>query len=154
MNAHLFRTRVAVLWVVVAVATSSSLLLLLFVPGALEDMVVGEIEGEALTDTMGWFFAAVGAVPLVMAATSLLVGERVNRYSNLIAGAAFGLFATYAFVSHTLAGDFNAHTVMVAVAGALAFVIAGLGLVGLRQPRSLEVAPGAERVSHREEATV
>ncbi|HEY5651766.1 MAG TPA: hypothetical protein VIW46_09985, partial [Acidimicrobiia bacterium] len=43
----LFRTRVAVLWVAVAIAVSGSVLLYLLVPGALEDLVAGEIEGEA-----------------------------------------------------------------------------------------------------------
>ena len=154
MSGLLFRTRAAVLWVAVAIATSISLLLLLFVPGALEDLVAGEIEGEAVTDARGYVFAAVGTVPLVMAGASLLVSDRVNRYVNLIAGAAFGLFGFYAAVSHTLAGDLNAHTAMMALAGALAFVIAGLGLAELRRPLSPGIAQSTERIRHREEARV
>jgi len=48
MNASEIRTRVAVLWVSTAIAASCSLLLYLVVPGALNDMVVEEMEGEPL----------------------------------------------------------------------------------------------------------
>lgn len=153
MNPLLFRTRVAVLWVAVAIAVSGSLLLYLFVPGALGDLVAGEMEGEALTDGMGFFFAALAIIPLVMAGIALLVGERMNRYANLIGGTAFGLFGVYAVVNHLLAGDFNGHVLMAALAGVLAFVIAGLGLAEFRKPTSPALR-GSEPVRHREEVTV
>ena len=154
MRALLFRTRVAVLWVAVAVAVAGSLLLYVFVPGALEDMVAGEMEGEALTDAMGFFFATLGTVPLVMAGVTLLVSDRANRFVNLIAGTAFGLFGVFAVVSHLLAGDLNGHVLMAAIAGVLAFVIAGLGLAGLRGSTSVGIAHQSEPTRHREEATV
>lgn len=152
MNALLFRTRVAVLWVAVTIAMSVSLLLYLFVPGALGDLVAGEMEGETLTDGMGFFFTAVGAVPLVMAGVVLLVGDRVNRYLNLIVGTAFGLFGVYAVVSHALAGDFNGHVLMTALAGAFAFLIAGLALRGVRRPTPSVPLEGIGRSRPREEA--
>ena len=152
MNALLFRTRVAVLWVAVAVAMSASLLLHLFVPGALEEMVAGEMEGEALTDAMSYLLAAFGIFPLVMAGASLMVGDRANRFLNLIGGLVFGLFGVFAVVSHLVAGGFNVHVLMVAVAGAVALLIAGLGLAELRKPTS--PVQGSEPSRPREEATV
>jgi peptidoglycan/LPS O-acetylase OafA/YrhL len=154
VSALLFRTRVAVLWVAVAIGMSTSLLLYLFVPGALEQMVAGEMEGEALDDAMGFFFMTLGAIPLVMAGVALLVSDRVNRYVNLIAGLAFGLFGVFAVVSHLMAGDFNGHVLMVGLAGALAFLIAGLSLAGLRQPTSSAAARGSEPRRTREEVGV
>ena len=71
----------------------ASLALYLFIPGALEELLTGEMEGETLTEALGFFMAMFGIVPLVMAAVALLVSDRVNLYANLIAGAAFGLFA-------------------------------------------------------------
>jgi hypothetical protein len=53
-----------------------------------------------------------------------------------------------------LAGDFNGHILMVALAGALAFLIAGLSLPGLRRPTSQAAAPPSERSRPRERATV
>lgn len=154
MKAHLFRTRVAVLWVAVAVAALGSLLLYLLVPGALEELLRGEMEGETLDDAMGYFFVALAAIPLAMAAVTLLVSERVNRSVNLIAGLAFGSFGVYAVVNHIVTGDFNAHVLMAGVASALAFLIAGLGMVGLRKPTTSADARGYESGRPREEVTV
>jgi hypothetical protein len=133
LNALSFRTRVAVLWLAVAVALSASMLLYLFVPEALEEMLTGKIEGETLDDALGYFLAMLVVVPVVMAAVTLLINDRLNRYVNLIAALAFGLFGVYAVVSEVLGGHFDAHVLMNAVAIVLAFLIAALGLIGLRQ---------------------
>lgn len=152
MDALLFRTRVAVLWLAVAIAMSASLLLYLFIPGAVEEMVAGEIEGETLTDGLSYFFAAVGITPVVMAGVALLVGDRVNRSVNLIAGLVFGLFGVFAVVSHLVAGDFDVHVLMVAVAGAGAFLIAGLSRAW--RPTSEPAAPASEPSRYHEVTAV
>jgi len=136
MSAQLFRTRVAVLWVAVAVAISYSVLMYLVAPGALEEALAGEMEGEPLDDFLGLQLAVVAGIPLVMAAVTLLVGARVNRYLNLIAGLLFGLLAGFGMVSELLAGELNAHVLLVALGCSLAFLVAILSLVGLRQPAS------------------
>ena len=133
LDALSFRTRVAVLWVAVAVALSGSLLLGVFVPGALEELLAGEIEGQTLTDAVGYGLAMLVVIPLVMAVVTLLINDRVNRYVNLIAALAFGLFGVYAVVSEALGGNFNAHVLMAAVAIVPGFLIAAMALVGLRQ---------------------
>ena len=133
LNALSFRTRVAVLWLAVAIALSGSLLLGVFVPGVLEELLAGEIEGQTLTDAVGYGLAMLVVIPLVMAVVTMLISDRVNRYVNLIAALAFGLFGVYAVVSEVLGGDFNAHVLMAAVAIVPAFLIAALALVGLRK---------------------
>jgi hypothetical protein len=45
LDALLFRTRVAVLWVAVAVALSGSFVLYMVEPGAIEEMLAGTMEG-------------------------------------------------------------------------------------------------------------
>ena len=49
MDALLFRTRVAVSWVAVALALSGSMWLALYMPGALEEVLAGEVEGRPST---------------------------------------------------------------------------------------------------------
>ncbi len=137
MNALLFRTRVAVLWVAVAVAMSGSLLLALYAPGALEELLAGEMEGETLDNTWGILLAALVVIPLVMAGVTLLVSDRVNRYLNLVAGLAFGLLGALP-VMEILAGTFDGHVVMALTAAALGLLIGGLSVVELRQPTSRE----------------
>ena len=140
MDAMLFRVRASVLWVAVAVAAMGSLLLLLFEPGAVEGLLAGEMEGEALTDGTRFFLAAVGIFPVVMVAVSLLVSDRVNRWVNMIAGLVFGFFGVFAVVSHLSAGDDTAHTFLFGVAGALAFLIGGMGIAEIRHASSGAVA--------------
>ena len=140
MNALLFRTRVAVLWVAVAVAMSGLLLLFLYVPGALEEMLAGTMEGETLDDTWGILFAALVAIPLVMAGLTLLVSDRVDPYLNLVAGLAFGLLGALP-VGEILEGTFDGHIVMALTAAALGLLICGLSIVELRQ-RTARVAAG------------
>ncbi len=154
MNALLFRTRVSVLWVAVAVALAGSMWLFLFMPGALEELLAGEIEGETLDEAMGVFMATMVIIPIAMAAVTLLVGDRVNRSVNLVVGLALGGFGVYVVVREASADGFNVHILMLAVASALALLIAGLGLVGLRQPDSPAAALGSEHSRPREESTV
>ena len=137
MNALLFRTRVAVLWVAVAVAMSGSLLLALYAPGALEELLAGEMEGETLDNAWGILFAALVVIPLVMAGLTLLVSDRVNRYLSLVAGLALGLLGALP-VMEILDGTFDGHVVMALAAAALGLLIAGLSVVELRQPTSRE----------------
>jgi len=147
MNASEIRTRVAVLWVSTAIAASCSLLLYLVVPGALNDMVVGEMEGEPLTDAIGYMFAALVAIPLAMATVTLLNGDRLTRYGNLIIATLLGLFAAFAVGSHLWAGDFNGHVLMAALACVLAFVTAGLSVTWLRSPVQDAAASSSNRAS-------
>lgn len=141
MNGLLFRTRVAVLWVAAAVAASASLLFYLLMPGALAEVLDGTMEGEPLNDAMGFFFAALVLIPVMMAALAMLVGDRVNRYLNLIVGLLFALFATYGVVSHVSDGEFNGHVLMAALGGLLTYLITGLSAVGLRRSASAGPTP-------------
>ncbi len=146
MNGLLFRTRVAVLWVAVAVAMSGVLLLGLFGPGALEELLAGKVEGETLDDATRIFFIALVLIPLVMAAVTLLVSDRVNRYLNLVAGLALG-FVSVLPIMEVLEGTFDGHVVMALTAAALGLLIGGLSVLELRQPAT------DQRRSH-EEASV
>jgi hypothetical protein len=136
MNLQLLRTRVAVLWVAVAVAVSSSMLMSLITPGALEEALAGKVEGVALDDGLVIQLSVLVCIPLVMAAVTLLTGHRVGRSANLIVGLLFGLLAAYGMVGELLDGGLNGHVLLVAVGCFLAFLIAVLSLVGMRQPTS------------------
>jgi Ca2+/H+ antiporter len=150
MDALLFRTRVAVLWVAVAVAMSGLLLLGLFVPGNLEELLAGRVEGDTLNDTLALLFAALVVIPLAIGGVTLLVSDRLNRYLNLVTGLAFGFLGVVAPVMEILDGTFDAHVVMGLTAGALAWLICGISAVELRRP----TAPTTEVGRPREKATV
>jgi hypothetical protein len=153
MGALLYRTRVAVLWVAVAVAMSGSLLLGLIGPGALEEMLAGKMEGEPLDDATRFLLTALVLIPLVMAGVTLLVSDRVNRYLNLVAGLALGLLGALP-VMEILDGTFDGHVVMALTAAALGLLICGLSIVELRQRTPATASRGSGPGRPGEEATV
>jgi hypothetical protein len=136
MNPQLFRTRAAVLWVAVAVAVSYSVVMYLVGPGALEEALAGEMDGVILDDGLGFQLSVLVCIPLVMAAVTLVAGDRVNRYVNLIVGLLFGFLAAFGMIGELMAGEFNGHVLLVALGCFLAFLVAVLSLVGLRHPTS------------------
>jgi hypothetical protein len=121
----------------------SSWLVILYEAGRLEELLAGTIEGEPLDDTVGFMLTALVMLPLVMASVALLLGDRVNRYLNAVVGLALGLFGVYAAGGALLAGELHWHVWPTALAGVFAFLIAGLSVVGLRQPSSPDVPDAA-----------
>lgn len=133
LNALSFRTRVALLWLAVAVALSGAMWLYLFMPGTLEELLAGEIEGETLDDALGFLLAGMVIIPLVMTAVTLVVRDLLNRYVNLVAGMALGALGVYAAVRETSADGFNVHILMIVVASFVALLIGAQGVIGLRR---------------------
>jgi hypothetical protein len=146
MNGPTFRTRIAVLWVVLAVAASTSLLLYLVTPGALEELAAGEMEGEPLTDAVGLMFATLVAVPLVMAVTVMVTGARWSRWTSVVVSLLLVVFLTFAVGSHLANGDQNAHVAMAVVAWFLIWPLVAFGVLWLRAPASTVSVPDPERV--------
>ena len=144
MNGLLFRTRAAVLWVAVAVGMSGSMLLFLYAPGAVEEMLGGTMEGEELSDAWTLLFALLLVIPLVMAAVSSLASHRVACYVSIIVGLAYGLIGASASFLELLGGHFDGHVVMGVTAGVFALLIAGLGVVELRRSSSQDAVTPAE----------
>lgn len=145
MNDLLFKTRIAVLWVAVAVASSATVLLYLLIPGAVEEMVAGQIEGEPLTDTVGYEMAVLVVLPLVMVAVTLLAGDRVSRWASLVVGLVFGLFGTFMVGDHLVDGVFNGHVLLMVVGVLLGFLIVGLSAAGLRRSTAGTPTPPVEQ---------
>ena len=134
MDGLVFRTRVAVLWVAVAVALVASVALFPYEAGVLEEMLAGEAEGKPLDDTARFSLTAMVLLPLVMVGVTLLLSARVNRYVNVIAGLALGVFGVFVAGGELLGGELHWHVVPTALATVFVFLIAGLSVVGLRQP--------------------
>ena len=145
MKAVLFRTRVAMLWMAIAVALSGSMLLYIARPGAMEEMLAGEMEGELLTVGLGFQLALFIILPLVMMGVTLFTGDRANGYINLVVGALLGVFGGFMMVSEAAEIEFDAHLLMGGVAALIAFVIAGLSLVWLRSPAVSTPAPAVDQ---------
>ena len=90
-----WKTRIAVLWLFMAVAMSAHSLLAAMVPGAEEEMAE-----MALGPGMLLFFALFWWVPLVMAVLSLSLKDSANRWTNFILGIIFTLLNIFHLTEH------------------------------------------------------
>jgi len=90
------KTRLAVLWLFVAVAMSANTLLYFLVPGVLDEIragtVVGMQAGSALLLTMAIMYYWI---PLVMAVLSLTLKDRVNRWASIVLGVFYAGFIVF-----------------------------------------------------------
>ena len=91
------KIRISVLWIFMAVAMSAHGVLSVFEPGALEQIISGEMQigaGMFLFMALFWF------VPLVMAFLSVTLKDSVNRLANIILGIIFTILNIFHLVEH------------------------------------------------------
>jgi len=90
-----WKTRIAVLWVFMAVAMSAHSILYFLEPGA-----IAEIEGMQLSAGMILFMALFWWVPLVMAVLSLTLKDSANRWANFVLGIVFTILNIVHLTEH------------------------------------------------------
>ena len=84
-----WKTRIAVLWVFMAVGMSTHSIMGFLEPGMIEQVMSGEMEGMALTPGMLVFMALFSLVPLWLAFVSMTVKDSLNRWVNFVLGMLF-----------------------------------------------------------------
>ena len=97
-----WKTRIAVLWVFMAVAMSAHFAFAAMVPGGLEKITS---EVEAMGPGMLVFMALLGLVPLWLAFVALTVKGSSNRWVNFILGIIFTILNIWHFVEHLLSAS-------------------------------------------------
>jgi drug/metabolite transporter (DMT)-like permease len=97
MEILIWKTRIAVLWVFMAVAMSAHGLLVAMVPGGLEKATS---EVESMGSGMLVFMALFWLVPLWLAFVSMTLKDSANRWVNFILGIIFTLLNIWHFTEH------------------------------------------------------
>ena len=95
-----WKTRIAVLWVLMAVATSAHSLLVFMEPGAMEKMAS---EMETMGAGMWVFLTLFWFIPLWMAFVSLTLKDSANRWTNITLGIIFTILNIWHFLECGLA---------------------------------------------------
>ena len=90
-----WKTRIAVLWVFMAVAMSAHSIVYFLEPGA-----IAEIEAMQLSAGMLLFMALFWWVPLVMAVLSLTLKDSANRWANFVLGIVFTILNIVHLTEH------------------------------------------------------
>jgi len=84
-----WKIKISVLWLFYDVAFLVDMVLGFMEPGAIEQVMAGEIGGTEIGPELLLLFAIVLLVPLVMAFLSLTLKDSVNRWANIILGLVF-----------------------------------------------------------------
>ena len=81
------KTRLAVLWLFVAVTMAANTILYLIVPGVIDEIRAGEVVGMQAGPELLLMMAIVYFwLPLIMAVLSLTLKDKMNRWANIILG--------------------------------------------------------------------
>ena len=90
-----WKIKIAVLWLFLAVAFTTLVLLGLIMPGGIEQLIAGEIEGMPISEGYLLFIALFWLIPLTMAYLSLTLKDSTNRWANIIVGIVWVGFGIY-----------------------------------------------------------
>jgi hypothetical protein len=114
------KARLSVLWLTMGVGMAASMLLSLWMPGTIEDIMAGEMEGMQISEGIMAIYALVFIIPLVVAILCLTLNGAANRWLNFVLGVIWGLWLVFEMTGHAIGGE----TVFIA-----AWLMMGAGLV-------------------------
>jgi len=90
------KTRLAVLWLFVAVTMAANTILYLIVPGVIDEIRAGEVVGMQAGPELLLMMAIVYFwLPLIMAVLSLTLKDKMNRWANIILGIFYAGFILF-----------------------------------------------------------
>ncbi len=81
-----WKIKISVLWIVIGILGVLIPFSELYLPGNMEEIISGGIEGTPITPELMLGFAVFTLIPLVMAVLSLTLKDKVNRWINIIIG--------------------------------------------------------------------
>jgi len=93
------KTKLAVLWLFVAVTLSANTILYFIVPGVIDEIRAGEVVGmQAGPELLLVMAITYYWVPLVMAVLSLTLKDKANRWANVILGIFYAGFILFELI--------------------------------------------------------
>jgi hypothetical protein len=94
------KARLAVLWVIIAVGTVSSMFLALLAPGRIENVMAGQWGGMQLNEGSMVVYALFFIIPMVVAILCLTLSGSANRWMNFILGIIWVLWFIFEIIYH------------------------------------------------------
>lgn len=95
MQLLLWKVRLSVLWVAIAVGMSAHMLLALVEPGTVEELIEGRMDDAEITTGLVVFAGLFWVVPLMMAFLGFVLRDPANRFTN--AGVGFVITVMWAW---------------------------------------------------------
>lgn len=117
MENLVWKMRISILWIFLAVSMSAAMILYIMASGVIEEIITGEMEGMEISAGILMIFALFWLIPLIMAFLTLVLKDVVNRWSNAGLGLFFAVFYIIDISGHLSRGEeFGGHA-LVGVAG-------------------------------------
>ena len=98
-----WKTRLAVLWIILAVGFSAYVFLRFMEPGFIEGIISGRFGSSQISEGYLFYLAIFWFIPWIMAFLTLTLKDSVNRWTNLILGIIFTLLNIWHFLGCGLA---------------------------------------------------
>jgi len=124
MEKLVWKLRISMLWIFLAVGMSAAMILYIMTPGVIDDIIAGEMEAMEISAGVLMIFALFWIIPLIMAFLTLILKDIINRYANAVLGLFFGIFYIIDISGHLSRGEeFGGHALIGVVGIIVAFLI-------------------------------
>ena len=90
-----WKLRISVLWLVMGAGFSGAMILTLFTPGIINNIIAGELGGMELSTGFLIMMSLFWIVFLSMAFLTLILKDKINRYTNGVLGIFFTIYMIY-----------------------------------------------------------
>ena len=100
-----WKARLSVLWVFMAVGMSAFMFLYFMMPGTIEEVMAGKMEGMQLSEGMMVGYALYWLIPLIMAVLSLTLSGSANRWLNFVLGIIFAIWFILGIFEHSVVSE-------------------------------------------------
>ena len=137
-----WKTRIAVLWIILAVCFSAYLFLRFMEPGIIEGIISGQFGKSQSQISQGYLFylAIFWFIPFIMAFLSLSLKGSSNRWTNFVLGLLVAIFLAIGFTKQTIGGKSTAILVDYFLGIVAAALIAWYALKWPEQEEQIRVA--------------
>ena len=124
MENLVWKMRISVLWIFLAVGMSAAMILYIMGSGVITEIIAGEMGGMEITSGILMIFALFWIIPLIMAFLTLVLKDTVNRWSNAVLGLFFAVFYIIDISGHLSRGEeFGGHCLLGVVGIIVALLI-------------------------------
>ena len=113
--------KIAVLWLIGMLANLIRELIMLLEPGAIEQIMAGQLEGQTISTELMLLLSVIFLIPLIMAFLSLALRNSVNRWANIIAILVYLVFNLVLLARYLM--NSSAYAVLLNLTGDVAAVL-------------------------------
>jgi len=100
-----WRTRIAVLWIILAVGLSAYMFLRFMEPGVIEGIISGQFGSSQISEGYLFYLAIFWFIPWIMAFLSLVLKDSANRWTNFVLGILWAIGLVYGLIHSAIGGQ-------------------------------------------------